>query len=123
LLVAQDGPLAYFHNRTAGCHALTLRLEGTAANRDAVGTRVTVIADGRRQTAWRFGGGSYQSASDPRLHFGLGDARQVESIEVAWPSERVDRFGPLAADVGYLLKEGHAQPIPLPGFLSHSGSR
>jgi tetratricopeptide (TPR) repeat protein len=116
LLVAQDGPLAYFHNRTAAGHALTLRLEGTASNRDAVGARVTVVAAGRRRVAWRFGGGSYQSASDPRLHFGLGDAERVESIEVAWPSGRVGRFGPLAADAGYLLREGQAEPRPLAGF-------
>ncbi len=123
LLVAQGGPLAYLHNQTAGGHALTLRLEGRTSNRDAVGARVTVVAGGRRQVAWRFGGGSYQSASDPRLHFGLGDAGQIESIEVAWPSRRVDRFGPLAVDAGYLLKEGHPQPTPLPGYPSHSGSR
>ena len=84
---------------------------------------MTIIAGGRRRSRWRFGGGSYQSASDPRLHFGLGDAHQVESIEVAWPSGRVDRFGPLPADDGYLLKEGHARSTPLPGYLNRSGSR
>ncbi len=128
LLVAQDGPLAYFHNRTAGGHALTLCLEGKASNHDAVGARVTVVAGGRRQVAWRFGGGSYQSASDQRLHFGLGDARQVESIEVSWPSGRVDRFGPLTVDAGYLLREGQAEARPLAGFsialrVSRTGSQ
>jgi len=121
LLVAQDGPLAYFHNRTATGHFLTLRLEGTASNRDAVGARVTVVASSRRQVAWRFGGGSYQSASDQRLHFGLGDADRVEAVEVAWPSGRVDRFGPLAADAGYLVREGGAEPTPLAGFPRRSG--
>jgi thioredoxin-like negative regulator of GroEL len=116
LLVAQDGPMAYVHNRTAGGHFLTLRLEGMASNRDAVGARVAITAGGRRRVAWRFGGGSYQSASDPRLHFGLGDADRVEAIEVAWPSGRVDRFGPLAADTGYLLREGLSSPAPLAGF-------
>jgi hypothetical protein len=117
LLVAQNGPLAYFHNRTAGGRALTIRLEGKASNRDAVGARVTVVAGGRRQVAWRFGGGSYQSASDPRLHFGLGDALRIESLEVAWPSGRLDRFGPLAADAGYLIREG-SEPMPLAGFAA-----
>jgi tetratricopeptide (TPR) repeat protein len=116
LLVAQDTPLAYFHNRTPDGHALTLRLEGTTSHRDAVGARVTVLAGGRRRVAWRFGGGSYQSASDPRLHFGLGDSDLVETIEVAWPSGRIDRFGPLPADAGYLLREGQSEPRPLPGF-------
>jgi hypothetical protein len=121
LLVAQDGPLAYFHNRTAGGHALTLGLEGAASNRDAVGARVTVVVGGRRRSAWRFGGGSYQSASDPRLHFGLGPSDRVEMIEVAWPSGRVDRFGPLAADSGYRLREGCAEPGPLAGFPARPG--
>ena len=123
LLVAQDGPLAYFHNRSAAGHALTLRLEGTASNRDAIGARVSIVAGGRRQVAWRFGGGSYQSASDPRLHFGLGNADRVESIEVAWPSGRVDRFGPLAADAAYLVREGQAELTPLAGFTRRPGPR
>jgi hypothetical protein len=115
LVVAQDRPLAYFHNSTAAGHFVTLHLKGTASNRDAVGARVIVAAGGRRQVAWRFGGGSYQSASDPRLHIGLGDASQIETLEVAWPSGRVDRFGPLAVDAGYEIREG-SQPAPLAGF-------
>jgi thioredoxin-like negative regulator of GroEL len=116
LLVSQDVPLAYFHNRTPEGHSLTVRLEGRVSNRDAVGARVTVVTGEGRQNAWRFGGGSYQSASDPRLHFGLGDAKWIQALEVTWPSGRVDRFGPLAADTGYLLREGHEHVLPLPGF-------
>ncbi len=77
-------------------------------------------AGGRSRVAWRYGGGSYQSASDPRLHFGLGEAARVESIEVKWPSGRVDRYGPLAADTGYLLREGQAGALPLAGFRGTS---
>jgi len=116
LIVSQGSPLAYFHNRTPGGHWLTLRLEGAASNRDAVGARVTVTAGGRRRVGWRVGGGSYQSASDPRLHFGLGQSVEVDQVEVAWPSGRVARTGPLAADAGYLVREGAAAPGPLPGF-------
>src|SRR5262249_49819818 len=101
-------------------HHLTLRLEGVASNRDAVGGRVTVIASGHRRVAWRFGGGSYQSASDPRLHFGLGDADRVEAIEVAWPSGRGGRVRPPAADPGSLFPEGQAEPKPLAGFATRS---
>ena len=78
VIVPQNAPVAYFHNRGEAGHGLTLRLEGTASNRDAIGARVTVTAGGRRQSGWRIGGGSYQSASDPRLHFGLGDAERVD---------------------------------------------
>ena len=118
LLVAQNAPLAFFHNRTdqAG-HFLTLRLEGTTSNRDAVGARVTVTAGGRRRTAWRTGGGSYASASDPRLHFGLGPARVVNDVEIRWPSGRVDRFAKLAADRMYRVREG--DPLPPRVVSSH----
>ena len=101
-----------------GGHYLTLRLEGTASNRDAVGARVTVTAGGRRARRRRLGGGSYQSAADPRLHFGLGDADRVESVEVRWPSGRVDRLGPVPADAGYLIREGAPRAEPLRGVAA-----
>jgi hypothetical protein len=116
LVVSQNEPMAYFHNRTSRGHFLTLRLEGTASNRDAIGARVTITSGGRRQVAWRSGGGSYLSASDPRIHFGLGAHQRVETIEVAWPSGRMDRYLDLPPDAGYLLREGQAEPGPLIGF-------
>src|SRR4029077_13804485 len=79
VILPQNQPLAYFHNQTDGGRSLTLLLEGTSSNRDAVGTRVVVESGGRRQFAWRMGGGSYQSASDPRLHIGLGTADRVDA--------------------------------------------
>ena len=114
---SQNEPLAFLHNRTAGGgHALTLRLEGVRSNRDGVGARVVLEAGGRRQTAQRVGGGSYQSASDPRLHFGLGNAARVERLDVRWPSGRVDHYEGLEADRGYLLREGANTAQPLSGF-------
>jgi hypothetical protein len=117
LAVCQNEPLAYFHNRTGNAgHFVTFRLEGTASNRDGIGARVVVTTAGRRQVAQRVGGGSYLSASDGRLHFGLGESTSVESVEVRWPSGRLDRWKNIAADTGYLLREGEPAPRPLAGF-------
>jgi hypothetical protein len=117
LVLSQGQPLVYFHNKTGSCgHWLTLRLMGSSSNRDAIGARVTIVSGGHRQVGWRIGGGSYQSASDPRLHFGLGNTDRVELIEVAWPSGKVDRFQNLPAETGYLLREGDHQPHRLVGF-------
>jgi hypothetical protein len=116
VIVPQNAPLIVARNTTRRGHAITFRLEGSASNRDGVGATVTIEAGRRRFVAWRVGGGSYLSASDPRIHFGLGEARRVESFEVAWPSGRRDQHGPLDADQGYLLREGDGATIPLRGF-------
>jgi enediyne biosynthesis protein E4 len=114
LIVSEHEPYAYLHNEGPASHFVTLGLEGTASNRDAVGSVVSVAAAGRVQTAQRHGGGSFLSACDKRLHFGLGAATSVTSIEVRWPSGRVDRYADLAADKAYLLREGvpHVQALP-----------
>jgi YD repeat-containing protein len=123
LIQAHNQPLAYVHNRTEGGRSLTLRLEGRGPNRDAIGARVAVVARGRHLVAWRTGGGSYQSTSDPRLHFGLGDAPGVEYAEVTWPSGHVRRYSGLNAGTGYLLREGLSEPEPLEGYLPAARKR
>ncbi len=116
LLLSQQSPLAYFHNRTNALrdHFITFQLVGTRSNRDGVGAVVTLTAGGKSRKAWRVGGGSYQSSSDPRLHFGLGDATQIDRVEVRWPSGRTDRFGPLAADRAYRLQEAAPAAVARP---------
>ena len=95
---------------------MTLALEGTTSNRDGVGPSVAVVAGSERRVAQRVGGGSYQSAGDPRLHFGLGAARRIDLLEVRWPSGRLDRYRDLPADTGYLLREGEAKVKHLRGW-------
>jgi hypothetical protein len=65
---------------------LILKLAGTRANRSGIGARVKLVANGHAQYAEVRSGGSYLSQNDLRMHFGLGDARAVERIEIAWPS-------------------------------------
>jgi hypothetical protein len=111
VVVNQNEPLVFLRNRTEHPgHFIRFTLEGTQSNRDAVGARVTIRSGGRSRIAERTGGGSYQSASDPRLHFGMGVLQQVESVEVRWPSGHVDRHEGLAGDREYRLREG-AKPL------------
>ena len=116
LIVPQDGPLAYLHNETepAG-NSLTIRLQAEGTARSAEGARVTVESGGLRQFGWKLGGGTYLSSSDPRLHFGLRDGDRAESVEVRWPSGRVDRFEDLPGNSRWLLREGDPVPIPVMG--------
>ena len=118
IIIAQQSPLGYFHNQTMGGHAVSLALEGTRSNRDGVGAVVTIKAGGRTRRAWRYGGGSFLSASDPRIHFGLGQD-PIDYVEVRWPSGQVDRFEGLQVDRGYRLREGDPKPIDLRSFSRH----
>jgi hypothetical protein len=49
---------------------------------------------------------SYQSAQDPRLHFGLGSHSSVDAIEIAWPSGSVTKLGDIKSDRIVAIKEG-----------------
>src|SRR5450755_4062821 len=59
---------------------------GPRSPRDAVGATVYLTAGGIRQRADVLSGGSYLSSNDMRVHFGLGDANSIESVEIHWPS-------------------------------------
>lgn len=65
---------------------LTLELEGERSNRSAIGALIRVTAEGRSQSAEVRSGTSYYSSSGLRVHFGLGRATRVETIEISWPS-------------------------------------
>ena len=116
VLMPQTTPLVFCHNQTnSKGHAVSFLLEGTRSNRDGVGAVVTVTAGGRARRAWRLGGGSFLSASNPRIHFGLGDDR-IDEVLVQWPSGQVDRFENVEVDRAYRLREGAAAPIRLREF-------
>jgi tetratricopeptide (TPR) repeat protein len=123
LVLSQNEPLACLEPQDIGGRFITFALEGTASGRDAVGARVMIESNGRRQTAWRLGGGSYQSAGDPRIHFGLGAAPDVDWVEVRWPSGHIDRHANPALNTGHLVREGSARLFPLPGFSNNSAAR
>jgi hypothetical protein len=79
-------------------HWLQVRLRGLGPNRDAIGARLTARVGAGTLVRTVDGGGSYLSAGDPRIHFGLGDASRVDRLEVRWPSGRLDMRTGLPAD-------------------------
>jgi hypothetical protein len=79
-------------------HWLQILLIGTKSNRDGVGARVKVSAGNLILHDQRKGGMSYQSAQDPRLHFGLGPHSNVDEIEIFWPSGSVTRLATIKSD-------------------------
>ncbi|HIE28662.1 TPA: CRTAC1 family protein [Candidatus Poribacteria bacterium] len=79
---------------------------GVKSNRDGIGTRIKVVADGKSQIREVKSGGSYPSHSDMRLHFGLGKATVADLVEIRWPSGLVERFEGVKANRFLKAKEG-----------------
>ena len=102
-----DGSPLILHNTgVPGSHWVSFELAGTRSNRLALGAKVTVDAGGMSQTDEVRSGGSYLSQNDLRLHFGLGKATRIDSVEIRWPSGKTETVRALAADHFYALLEG-----------------
>ena len=82
-----------FLNRGGSRHWLVISLRGTRSNRDGFGARVRVNG----QTRFATTAGSYLSASDKRLHFGLG-AAETAQVEIRWPSGTRQTLNNIRAD-------------------------
>jgi hypothetical protein len=107
LVSVLDGPPLLLRNKTARHgHWLRIKTIGTRSNRDGFGARVEVKAGGITQTAEVRANSSFESASDPRLHFGLGAATRIDSITIHWPSGKVETLGPQSVDQELVVREG-----------------
>ena len=87
-------------------HWIAIRTVGTKSNRDGIGARILIKAGARTLVDEVRSGSSYNSSSDLRVHFGLGSATKVDSVQIRWPSGLVERFDNLPVDSIQTLKEG-----------------
>jgi hypothetical protein len=102
----KDGAPALLRNDTKTAnHWVRLSLAGTLSNRDAVGALVTVELKSRTLSRQRKGGGSLESAHDPRLLLGLGPETEARRVTIRWPSGRVSVAEHIAADMSYRIVE------------------
>ncbi|MFO0801730.1 MAG: CRTAC1 family protein [Gemmataceae bacterium] len=105
-----NAPAAVLRNRIArrnGANWVGFRLVGRD-RRDVVGSTMIVEAGGRRIVRFTKGGGSYLSASDPRILVGLGSASAIERVTVKWSWGGEQTWSDLAAGRYWTLSEGAA---------------
>ncbi|MGH7169069.1 MAG: CRTAC1 family protein [Gemmataceae bacterium] len=107
-------PVAILRNEadTKGRHWLGVQLAGKD-HRDVVGAKIVLEAEGRKQTRFVHGGGSYASSSDRRQVFGLGTAERIDKLTVIWPYGKEQSFSGLKLDRYYRLSEGRDKAEPL----------
>lgn len=100
------GSMILRNHGVPGRHWVSFELAGTKSNRLALNARIKIVAGGVTQTQEIHSGGSYLSQNDLRVHFGLGGAEKITSVEIRWPSEKVEKFADLTADHFYSVLEG-----------------
>ncbi len=104
LVVDAEGKPLLLHNESTGVgHWLSVKLTGAGkVNPSAHGAIVTIKAGGKTLVRHCQSDGSYLSASDSRVHVGLGDATSAE-VSVTWPGGATKNYGTLPADKIYPL--------------------
>ncbi len=101
-----NSPVLLRNISTPHGNAIRIKTIGTRSNRDGFGALVEVRAGSLVQTDEVRANSSYLSASDPRLHFGLGSATRADVITVRWPSGIVDKIQNEPAGQEITVEEG-----------------
>jgi hypothetical protein len=106
LVVNLNEPPSLLRNDVDGNnHWLKVKLEGVKSNRGAIGARVTARYGGRVQAQEVLSQSSFLSASDQRLHFGLGTAEKAD-LEIRWPNGGRETVSAVSADQLVAIREG-----------------
>ncbi len=108
LVLNMNDPPSLLHNVGGNKNNwIKLKLIGTRCNRTAIGARVRVVTGKHIQMNEVASGTSVMSQSDLRLHFGLGRAKEIDLIEVKWPTtQKIEKFARVGANQILTIREG-----------------
>ena len=93
-----DRPVLLHNRDRSGNHWITLALRGTKSNRAGWGSWIELTAGGKTYVQESRCPSVFLSQSDPRLHFGLGQAAVVQRIQIKWPSGAVQTLTDVPVD-------------------------
>jgi hypothetical protein len=105
ILNSRQSPTVLKNQSTGENHWIQVELVGVRCNRDAVGSKVTVISGDLRQSCEVHSGRGYQSHYGSRLHFGLAGHQQVDRIEIQWHGGTTQVIEDLAVNRQYRFVE------------------
>jgi len=110
LLVTNNGQAANLLRNDGGSRqgSVQVQLAGRQSNRDGIGARLVATAGGRTQIREIKAGSSYLGQNALRAHFGLGGAKEIEQLEVRWPSGHIDMFEHIKVASIVVITEGGA---------------
>jgi enediyne biosynthesis protein E4 len=87
-------------------HWLGLTLKGKDGPASAIGAKVTITAGGKKQVMVNQWATSYLANNDPRVHFGLGNAKQIDLLEVRWANGKKEVYNKIDSDRYITILEG-----------------
>jgi hypothetical protein len=109
VITSNDGQAWVLRNETSTPNPwITLKLVGVKSNRDGIGAQVEIATEAGKQYATVTTASSYESSSDPRVHFGLGIVKSVNLIRIRWPSGIIQTLNNVKADQFLTVTE----PVP-----------
>jgi hypothetical protein len=88
----------WINDSPAGNHWIEFQLQGTKSNRDGIGARIKLVAGGAAQYNQVSFAAGYASSSAGPSHFGLGQNRSADLVEIRWPSGITQQLKDVAAD-------------------------
>jgi len=104
-----DDKASLFENHSSeNNNYLTLSFEGTQKNKNGLGVKALVKANGMEQFQEMTLTRGFQSSVDPRLHFGLGTAEKIEELSVTWPDGKVQKLNNLEANQFLVVNHANA---------------
>ena len=107
VVTSLNGPTQVFLNKSANAnHWILIKLVGAPSNRGGLGARVRLVQpDDREQHNQAVTTAGYSSSSDRRVHFGLGGMTSIKTLEISWPSGRVQVLRDLPVDRIMTIRE------------------
>jgi hypothetical protein len=98
-------PLVYKNQGNNNNHWIAFDLQGTVSNADAIGARVEVEWDGKKQAQIVTGGMGFSSQNQHRLHFGTGKSDKIDQVTIYWPSGHADKIENPGINKLHIIKE------------------
>jgi hypothetical protein len=104
-----NAPASVYQNVGAGGHYVAVTLRGDRPNLRGIGATLTAVTGGTRQQLYQSPSRGYMSSVDDRLHFGLGAAARVDTLEIRWPDGRTQVLTDVPGDTLLTLKQSDAR--------------
>lgn len=99
-----DHKAVIYRNDTKSGNYIQLKLNGTANNKSGIGAHITITYNGEVQTAEHYLTRGYLSSNENELHFGIGEIKKVDMVQVVWSDGTISQLRDLEANQTIVMK-------------------